>query len=33
MRLLAKEPADRYQSGAEVVAELKRLLEDPSIWK
>jgi serine/threonine-protein kinase len=33
MRLLAKEPADRYQSGAEVVAELKRLLEDPSIWQ
>ncbi len=33
MRLLAKEPADRYQSGAEVVAVLKSLIEDPSIWK
>jgi CHASE2 domain-containing sensor protein/tRNA A-37 threonylcarbamoyl transferase component Bud32 len=32
MRLLAKEPDDRYQSGGEVVADLKRLLEDPSIW-
>ena len=32
MRLLAKEPDDRYQSGGEVVADLKRLLEDPAIW-
>jgi serine/threonine-protein kinase len=31
-RLLAKDPHDRYQSGAEVVAILKSLLEDPSIW-
>ena len=33
MRLLAKEPDDRYQSGGEVVAVLKRLLADPSIWE
>jgi serine/threonine-protein kinase len=33
MRLLAKEPNDRYQSGGEVVADLKRLLADPSIWE
>jgi hypothetical protein len=33
MKLLAKEPDDRYQSGAKVVADLKRLLADPSIWK
>ena len=33
MRLLAKEPGDRYQSGAEVVSVLKGLIEDPSIWK
>ena len=33
MKLLAKEPDDRYQSGAEVVADLKRLLADPSIWE
>jgi hypothetical protein len=33
MKLLAKEPDDRYQSAAEVVTDLKRLLEDPSIWE
>ena len=32
-RLLAKDPKDRFQSGGEVVAVLKRLLEDPSIWE
>lgn len=33
MRLLTKAPDDRYQNGGEVVAELKRLLADPSIWE
>ncbi|NIQ87751.1 MAG: hypothetical protein GWN93_01085 [Deltaproteobacteria bacterium] len=33
MRLLAKEPDDRYQTGGEVVSALKSLIEDPSIWK
>jgi CHASE2 domain-containing sensor protein/tRNA A-37 threonylcarbamoyl transferase component Bud32 len=32
-RLLAKDPKDRFQSGAEVVSVLKSLLEDPSIWE
>ena len=32
-RLLAKDPKDRFQNGGEVVAVLKRLLEDPSIWE
>ena len=32
-RLLAKDPNDRFQSGGEVVAVLKGLLGDPSIWK
>ena len=32
-RLLAKDPNDRFQSGAEVLSVLKSLLEDPSIWK
>jgi CHASE2 domain-containing sensor protein/tRNA A-37 threonylcarbamoyl transferase component Bud32 len=33
MRLLAKKPDDRYQSGGEVVADLKRLLADSTIWE
>ena len=33
MKLLAKEPDDRYQSGGEVVSVLKSLLGDPSIWE
>jgi CHASE2 domain-containing sensor protein/tRNA A-37 threonylcarbamoyl transferase component Bud32 len=32
-RLLAKDPKDRFQSGAEVVSVLKSLLEDGSIWE
>jgi len=33
MKLLAKEPGDRYQSGGEVFSVLKSLLGDPSIWE
>jgi serine/threonine protein kinase len=33
MRLLAKEPNDRYHSGGEVVSVLKSLLGDPSLWE
>ena len=33
LRLLAKDPKDRFQSGGEVVSVLKSILEDPSIWK
>ena len=33
MRLLAKEPNDRYQCGGEVVSVLKSLLGDPSLWE
>jgi serine/threonine protein kinase len=32
-RLLAKDPNDRFQSGAEVVSVLKSLLKDPSVWQ
>lgn len=32
-RLLAKDPNGRLQSGGEVAAVLKSLLEDPSIWQ
>ncbi len=32
-RLLAKNPDNRYQRGAEVVTDLKRLLADPSLWE
>jgi serine/threonine-protein kinase len=33
VRLLAKNPDDRFQTGADVVAVLKSLLADPSIWE
>jgi len=33
VRLLAKNPDDRFQTGADVVAVLKSLLADPSVWE